>query len=116
MVTKGGAPVMNPNFKPKTTTDNTTTTTTTPTTTTPTKTYGYGEEFDEVVGTSPADIKKYQEFVLRFGGDLGTSKSGVPFGADGRIGPISRANKNSPTIATFDTYKDSYKEYLKQNP
>ncbi len=116
-VTPGGALVMNPNFKPKTTTANTPTTTTTPTTpTTPTKTYGYGEEFDEIVGTSPADIKKYQEYVLTFGGDLGTSKAGVPFGADGKIGTRSRANKKSPTIDSFATYKDDYKEYLKQNP
>ena len=93
-----------------------TTPTKTTTTTTPTKTYGYGEEFDEIVGTSYDDIKKYQDFVLSKGGDLGTSKTGVPFGADGKIGTKSRRDKNSPTIATFAEFKDDYIEYLKNNP
>ncbi len=97
-------------------TDLTPTNTTRTTTPTPTKTYAYGEEFDEIVGTSYGDIKKYQDFVLSKGGDLGTSKTGVPFGADGKIGPISRRDKKSPTIDSFATFKDDYIEYLKNNP
>lgn len=128
MVTKGGAPVLNPNLKlpvDKTTPidkdgdgvpDVMQMFNTKASVTTPTKTYGYGEEFDEIVGTSYDDIKKYQDFVLSKGGNLGTSKTGVPFGADGKIGTKSRRDKKSPTIDTFATFKDDYIEYLKNNP
>jgi hypothetical protein len=102
------------NNKASVTTPTNKTTTNNPTT--PTKTYGYGGEFDAIVGTSYDDIKKYQDFVLSKGGDLGTSKTGVPFGADGKIGTKSRRDKKSPTIATFAEFKDDYIEYLKNNP
>jgi len=60
--------------------------------------------FDEVL-KSPEEITEYQNFILSKGGDLGK------WGADGTIGPRSRAAGTSPTLNSWAEWGAPYIEW-----